>query len=360
MEWGEEASADCLAKVDRTDETSPALLQSGEAAHPLQTRSESPTNAADSVVRIDPPAAELELGEKNTEDGTPDLGPALSFSPPADEPASAEDPPLPPALDESSIESLLQGMPSLESTAADAPRNETPAIAAERSDADTAPSITETNSVNSAPVKATVSTARSEQAESIARQADERVRHGFELAGRGAYYAARAEFISALRLVAQGLDTEEHTTAHGKSLAAGLTAFREAEDFLPRGSKVEADLDIPVLIAGHTTPVLKDADNANTTALSALKNYLTYARDQFAAAAGKEISGSMALCGAGQAARRIAAQEKHLDSSRRSKGGGVLSGGAVVLSAEFHGRQRPGRAAGPRREFESRPRGFGA
>ena len=55
---------------------------------------------------------------------------------------------------------------------------------------------------------------RSEQLEAIARQADRHVRHGFDLAGKGAYFAARAEFVAALRLLAQGLDAEYQTKAH--------------------------------------------------------------------------------------------------------------------------------------------------
>ena len=152
---------------------------------------------------------------------------------------------------------------------------------------------------------------RSEQLESIARQADQEIRHGFELAGRGAYYAARAEFIAALRMVAQGLDTDRQTTIHGKSLAAGLTAMKEAEDFLPRGSMVEADLDIPALVAGHVTPVLKNADNAKTTSLSALKSYLTYAQNQFAAAADREFAGSMALRGLGKLHEELAKNQNN-------------------------------------------------
>ena len=49
---------------------------------------------------------------------------------------------------------------------------------------------------------------RSEQMEQIARQADRQTRHGLELAGRGAYFAARSEFVAALRLIAEGLDAE--------------------------------------------------------------------------------------------------------------------------------------------------------
>ena len=70
--------------------------------------------------------------------------------------------------------------------------------------------------------------------------------------------------------------------------------MKEAEDFLPGGSRLEADLDLPGIIAGHTTPVLKD-DAENVTPMTALRCYLTFAQEQFAAAAGREVAGSMAL-----------------------------------------------------------------
>lgn len=151
---------------------------------------------------------------------------------------------------------------------------------------------------------------RSEQLESIARQADEKTRHGLELASRGAFFAARSEFIAALRLVAQGLDTDQQATIHSKALAAGLTALREAEDFLPRGSMVEANLDVPALAASHTTPVLKNAVNEQTTALAALKTYLTYAQEQFATAAGQELAGSMALRALGKLHEELANSQR--------------------------------------------------
>jgi tetratricopeptide (TPR) repeat protein len=150
---------------------------------------------------------------------------------------------------------------------------------------------------------------RSEQLESIARQADQEIRHGFELASRGAYYAARSKFIAALRLVAQGLDTDRQTTIHGKSLAAGLTAMKEAEDFLPRGSMVEANLDIPSLVASHVTPALKTTETAQMTAFSALKSYMTYAQGQFAAAVEGEMAGSMALRGLGKLHEELAKKQ---------------------------------------------------
>jgi hypothetical protein len=135
---------------------------------------------------------------------------------------------------------------------------------------------------------------RSVQLEQVAQQADRRTRHGLELAGRGAHFAARSEFIGALRLVAEGLDAEHKSKAHGRALAAALVAMKEADDFLPGGARLESELDLPAIIATHTTNVLKD-NGAKATGLTALRCYLTFAQEQFAAAAGHEVAGSMAL-----------------------------------------------------------------
>ncbi len=147
----------------------------------------------------------------------------------------------------------------------------------------------------SSPLPTTDATAeRSLQLEQVARQADQQTRHGLELAGRGAYFAARAEFLGALRLVAEGLDAERRTKVHGRALAAALIALKEAEDFLPGGSRAEADLDLPGIIAVHATPALKN-NAEQVTPLAALRCYLTFAQEQLAAAVGREVAGSMAL-----------------------------------------------------------------
>jgi polysaccharide export outer membrane protein len=150
--------------------------------------------------------------------------------------------------------------------------------------------------------------ARSQQLERTARQADQQVRHGFELANRRAYYAARAEFVAGLRMVAQALDAERHTTNHSRSLSAGLTALKEAGDFLPSGGRLEADLDLPTIIASHRTPVLKNAATENLVPLVALKAYFTFAQEQLSAAAGHEVAGSMALYALGKLHATVARQ----------------------------------------------------
>lgn len=140
---------------------------------------------------------------------------------------------------------------------------------------------------------------RSRQLESIAQEADRHSRKGYELAGREAYFAARREFINALRLVAQGLDMEHQSTRHSRALGAGLTAIAEAEDFVPPHDRIEADLNVAEVVTRHRTPVLQGAAQS-VAPMEAMKAYFTFAQEQLSAAAGSEVAGSMALHGLGK------------------------------------------------------------
>jgi tetratricopeptide (TPR) repeat protein len=150
---------------------------------------------------------------------------------------------------------------------------------------------------------------RSPEQEAVARQAERQVRRGYNLAARGALYSARSQFIQALRTIAQALDVQAGGRRHSEALGAGLTALEEAEDFVPRGSNVEADLDVGVMVRGHRTPVLKDAEAVELVAVLAQQRYYTYAQEQLAIAAGREEAGSMALFGLGKTYGTLAAQQ---------------------------------------------------
>ena len=149
---------------------------------------------------------------------------------------------------------------------------------------------------------------RSAEIEAVAKQAERQVRRGYDLAARGAIFYARSQFIQALRTIAQALDAQDGTHRHSEALGAGLAALEEAEDFVPRGSNVEADLDVGLLVRGHRTPVMKEASPLELTALSAQQKYYTFAQEQLAIAAGHEEAGSMALFGLGKAYGTLGAQ----------------------------------------------------
>jgi len=171
--------------------------------------------------------------------------------------------------------------------------------------------------------------ARSRELELIAREADTHTRRGFELAGRKAYFSARAEFVMALRLLAQGLDDEHQTRTHSRALAAGWTALKEADDFIPTGSRLEADLDLASIIGAHRTPVLKDAPVESLTPLACLQCYFTFAQEQLAACVGNEVAGSMALHALGNLHRALA--NKRSDTVRAASAKAVVFYQAALL-----------------------------
>lgn len=176
---------------------------------------------------------------------------------------------------------------------------------------------------------------RSENLELIAREADLHTRRGFELASRGAYFSARAEFIMALRLVAQALDAERRTRLHCTALSAGLTALKEAEDFLPKGLGLEADLDLASIIAGHRTPVLHGASMAGVTPMAALQCYFTFAQEQLGAAVDREVAGSMALYGLGKLHKVLSEQHAVSVVGARPKAM-VFYQAALLVNVENH------------------------
>jgi tetratricopeptide (TPR) repeat protein len=162
---------------------------------------------------------------------------------------------------------------------------------------------------------------RSNRLELIARDADRHTRKAFRLASRGARFSARAEFVRALRLIAQGLDSERQCRAYSEALRSGLRAIEEVEDFIPTGSQLESDLRMREIIDRHRTTILKKylrrpsqttrpGDQAGwssqppapalPTPMEAVDTYLRYAQEQLSIAAGGEIAGSMALHGLGK------------------------------------------------------------
>ena len=134
----------------------------------------------------------------------------------------------------------------------------------------------------------------------VVRDAEKHNGRGFDLATRGALMAARREFIEGLRLIALQLDKDSETRHFTQALAAGLAALDEADDFSPRGSRFNVEVDLPLLVRGHRTPVLKGEDVKDLSPLVAAGRYYTYAQEQLGMAAGGEMAGSLALYGLGK------------------------------------------------------------
>jgi tetratricopeptide (TPR) repeat protein len=132
------------------------------------------------------------------------------------------------------------------------------------------------------------------------------VQRGTGLAERGALYAARTEFIQVLRRLAQGKDAALNSDEHSRSLAAGLRALNEAEDFVPDGVQLEAEMNVRTIASSHRTHVLPE--EGDVTPLDAVTLYHAFAEEQLAKAAAGERAGSMALYGLGRVHARLAEQ----------------------------------------------------
>ncbi|MFW6170912.1 MAG: hypothetical protein ACODAD_10520 [Planctomycetota bacterium] len=121
-----------------------------------------------------------------------------------------------------------------------------------------------------------------------------------DLASRGAYYAARAKMIKSLRIITQALDSQKTGKHHSEALGRAKQAFREVGDFAPRGSLLEAELDVARVISAHRTKVFQDVNVEHLTPLAVRQKYLEYAQRQFAEACDGLPIGSYALYGVGR------------------------------------------------------------
>ena len=131
------------------------------------------------------------------------------------------------------------------------------------------------------------------------------VQRGYNLAQRGAFFAARTEFIQVLRRIAQAKDSAAGTDEHSRKLAAGLRAMDEADDFVPQGTQLEAEMNVRRVASSHRTPVLRDQEG-DVLPQEAVALYHGFAQEQLANAAVDEQTGSMALYGLGKVYARLA------------------------------------------------------
>lgn len=144
-------------------------------------------------------------------------------------------------------------------------------------------------------------TERLSGAESLAslRQAQDLVARASELGARGAHFAARADFLRALRLVADALDRARGTHQHARALSMGLQALEESGDFTPPPGTTRT-LDLRTIVEAHDTPLLRDGQVLASSATDARQAYCSFAAEQLAVACGREPVASLSLYGLGK------------------------------------------------------------
>jgi len=147
-----------------------------------------------------------------------------------------------------------------------------------------------------------------------------KIREAYAMANRGGYYAARQELIEVLRMISHAKDARQGVPERTEALAQGLRALEEAEDFVPRGIQLEADLEIEVLCASHRTPIAKQRGSKDVLPHQMISGYFRYAQLKLASAVAGEPAGSMALHALGKLATQLGQvePEKHRLSQRHA------------------------------------------
>jgi tetratricopeptide (TPR) repeat protein len=159
------------------------------------------------------------------------------------------------------------------------------------------------------------------------------VQRGYNLAQHGAFFAARTEFIQVLRRVAQAKDAGSSTDEHARALADGLRALDEADDFVPQGAQLEAELDVRTTASSHRTPVLRDYPE-EVLPQDAVVLYHGYAQQELSIAAGGEQAGSMALYGLGKVYSRLA--ERRDDDVQDTRSAMTMYSAALAACPDNH------------------------
>jgi tetratricopeptide (TPR) repeat protein len=136
--------------------------------------------------------------------------------------------------------------------------------------------------------------------QAVNERALELTRRGVEAAHRGAVFSAQADFLQALRMIADILDGEMGDNAHSQALRQAVVALQEADDFATSGSAWDTPLQLGHRVASHRTPVLKGAELEHLAPLAAIEQYYQYAQHQLAVAGGDEPAASVTLYAMGR------------------------------------------------------------
>jgi hypothetical protein len=129
----------------------------------------------------------------------------------------------------------------------------------------------------------------------VAERAQAKIRRGYQLAQRGANFAARSEFIQVLRMIAEAKDQKHGAARRTVALANGLRALEEAADFMPQGPELDANVNVAVIVSSHRTPVGRTSDAAGLMPQQLADLYFAYAQTELGASVAGEPAGSMAL-----------------------------------------------------------------
>ena len=123
--------------------------------------------------------------------------------------------------------------------------------------------------------------------EAVAQQAVHHIEYGKSLARRGASQAAGQEFLSALKVIAQGNDTVAQSNQFSRALGQAVLAMREARDFVSSNVETQMVVEVSGITESHRSNVIRPEQAKTTTPSQAMKKYFAFAQQKFDEAGGR-------------------------------------------------------------------------
>ncbi len=125
--------------------------------------------------------------------------------------------------------------------------------------------------------------------ESAESAAGEHLEYGKSLARRGAIFAAREEYLHALRLICESGDRQSGTREFTTRLARGLKALAEAEDFFRMSAEEQLRMDLSQVLQSHETRLIAKEQASSLTAIQAMQMYCEFAVEQISQGVGTSV-----------------------------------------------------------------------
>ena len=131
--------------------------------------------------------------------------------------------------------------------------------------------------------------------ETDAQKAVHNIEYGKSLSRRGAAFAARQEFYSSLRILAQSHDKASNGKIYTEALGRGITAIKEAEDFMVTDTESQIGLNVAHVVETHSTKIFSAEAAQEMTSIEAVQRYLAYASHELSLCGGENVVSSEAL-----------------------------------------------------------------
>jgi len=121
------------------------------------------------------------------------------------------------------------------------------------------------------------------------------IEYGKSLARRNAVQAATQEFYSALHVLAQSNDQQTETSDYTGALRKGVTAMKEAADFMVEDPQFQIQMNVASIIEAHESRLIGKTEARHMTATEALQRYYIFAGEQLGLCGGQNVVSAEAL-----------------------------------------------------------------